>query len=322
MPDNAAPLTVGIDLGGTQVRAGLAQDGQVLARASRPTDVAGGPRAIIAQFEALVAEVASRAGGRPLAGIGVSAPGPLDSASGVVLGIPTLPGWQDFPLREVMATRFGLPVIVENDGLAAAFGEWRFGAGRGVDHLVYVTVSTGIGGGVIADGRLLRGRRGMAGHVGHMRLATEGPRCPCGTIGCFEAFASGTALGERARLAAARQPDGFLAAAAGNEHLEGRHVLAGARAGDPACLALLDQEADYLARGFASLVHLFSPEIIIMGGGVSQAFDLMADRIIAQVRRDVMPAFRDVRIVPALLGDNSGLVGAAALATQIGEALS
>jgi glucokinase len=321
MPNSGAPLTIGIDLGGTQVRAGLVEDGQVLARAARPTDMAGGPQAIVAQFEALVAEVTSDADRRSLAGIGISAPGPLDSSSGVVLGIPTLPGWQDFPLREVMKTRFGLPVIVENDGLAAAFGEWRYGAGRGVDNLVYVTVSTGIGGGVVADGRLLRGRRGMAGHVGHMRLSAEGPRCPCGAVGCFEAFASGTALRERARLAASRQPEGFLATAARGGDLDGRHILAGARAGDPVCRALLDEEAGYLARGFASLVHLYSPEMIVMGGGVSQAFDLMADRIAEQVRQDVMPPFRDVRIVPARLGDNSGLVGAAALAAQIGEAL-
>jgi glucokinase len=321
MPNRAAPLTVGIDLGGTQVRAGLVRHGQVLGRASRPTSVAGGPDAIIAQFEALVAEVTAGAEGRQLAGIGISAPGPLDSSTGTVLGIPTLPGWEDFPLRDVMANRFGLPVVVENDGLAAAFGEWCFGAGRGASNLVYATVSTGIGGGVIADGRLLRGRRGMAGHVGHMRIAAEGPRCPCGAIGCFEAFASGTALSERARRAAARQPDSFLARTARNEPIDGRHVLAGARAGDPTCLALLAEEADYLAQGFASLVHLFSPELIIMGGGVSQAFDLMEDRLIERVRQDVMPPFRDVRILQATLGDNSGLVGAATLAAQIGEPL-
>jgi glucokinase len=152
-----------------------------------------------------------------------------------------------------------------------------------------------------------------------LRLAAEGPRCPCGGIGCFEAFASGSALGQRARDAA--PAGGFLAETARRARLEARHVVAGARAGDAVCQSLLDEEADYLARGFISLVHLFSPERIILGGGVSQAFDLIGDRLVAGVRAGVMPAFRDVRIVPAALGDNSGLIGAAAIVTQLGEAL-
>jgi glucokinase len=321
MPSSEArPVTVGIDLGGTQVRAGLVRNGEVLARAAQPTDIAGGPAAVLAQFDALVAEVKSAANVAPV-GIGICAPGPLDSSSGVVLDIPTLPGWHDFPLRDAVAARYGLPALLENDGIAAAFGEWRFGAGRGAQNLVFVTVSTGIGGGVVADGRLLHGHRGMAGHVGHLRLAPEGPRCPCGGIGCFEAFASGSALGRRARDTAARS-GGFLAEAAQQERIEARHVVVGARAGDAACRALLDEEADYLARGFISLVHLFSPELIVLGGGVSQAFDLIGQRLAAGVRDGVMPAFRDVRIVPAALGDNCGLIGAATLATQLGEALS
>jgi glucokinase len=320
MPNSeaAGPVTIGIDLGGTQVRAGLVRDGVVLARAARPTDTAGGPAAVLAQFDALIAEVRATTAVAPV-GIGMCAPGPLDSLTGVVLDIPTLPGWQDFPVRDALAERYGLPALLENDGIAAAFGEWRFGAGRGAQNLVYVTVSTGIGGGVVADGRLLHGRRGMAGHVGHLRLAPEGPRCPCGGIGCFEAFASGSALGRRAREAT--PASGFLAEAATHERVEARHAVAGARAGDSACRALLDEEADYLAQGFISLVHLFSPELIVLGGGVSQAFDLIGERLGAGVREGVMPAFRDIRIVPAALGDNCGLIGAAALATQFGEAL-
>ena len=321
MPNSepAPPVTIGIDLGGTQVRAGLVRDGTVLARAARPTDTAGGPQGVLAQIDTLITEIEAGADVTPV-GIGVCAPGPLDSLTGVVIDIPTLPGWQNFPVRDAIGDRYGLPAVLENDGIAAAFGEWRFGAGREVQNLIYVTVSTGIGGGVIADGRLLRGRRGMAGHVGHLRLAPDGPRCPCGGAGCFEACASGSALGRRARDAAVLS-GGFLAEAAKRERVEARHVVAGARAGDPTCRALLGEEADYLAQGFISLVHLFSPELIVLGGGVSQAFDLIGDRIVAGVREGVMPAFRDVRIVAAALGDNCGLIGAAALATQFGEAL-
>ncbi len=221
-----------------------------------------------------------------------------------------------------MSLRLGLPVVIENDGIAAAFGEWQFGAGRGLDNLVYVTVSTGIGGGVVLDGRLVHGRRGMAGHVGHVRLAADGPRCACGVVGCFEAFASGTALGHRARLAAAERPEGYLAAVSRRERIEARHVVAGARAGDATSIRLLDEEADYLGIGFVSLIHLFSPDIVVMGGGVSQAFELIEGRIHAMIARDAMAPFRAVPVVAAGLGDNAGLVGAAALAEARYGALS
>ena len=193
-------LSIGIDLGGTQTRVALVRDGEVLRRAAEKTNVAGGPLAVLEQFDRMIRNVSSEE--RPeIASVGVSAPGPLDTETGMVLHIPTLPGWENFPLREVLAEELGLPVIVENDGVAAVYGEWKFGAGRGLRHMVFVTVSTGVGGGAVVDGRLLHGRRGMAAHVGHFRMAPEGPRCSCGATGCFEAFAAGTALTRRAREA-------------------------------------------------------------------------------------------------------------------------
>src|SRR5260221_8839978 len=157
---------IGIDLGGTQVRAALIDvSGNVLRRAAARTDVTGGPETILVQLERLVDAVCGRDERAALAGIGISAPGPLDSETGTILGIPTLPGWEDFALRDVLAARLAMPVVLENDGIAAAYGEWRFGAGRGVQHLVYVTVSTGIGGGVIVGGQLMHGPRRIAGHL-------------------------------------------------------------------------------------------------------------------------------------------------------------
>ena len=150
-----------------------------------------------------------------LAGAGVSSPGPLDTTAGVALGIPTIAGFAGYPMREEIGRRLSLPVALENDGIAAAIGEWKFGAGRGRDNLVYVTVSTGIGGGVIADGRVLRGRRGMAGHVGHMSFVQDGELCVCGGRGCFEAYGSGSALAQRARAAALDDPSSSLKAVAG-----------------------------------------------------------------------------------------------------------
>lgn len=315
----AGRRTIGIDLGGTQVRAALVEEGVVVRRAADRTDVAGGPPAILRQFRALVETVMSGEPWASIAGVGVSAPGPLDSETGTILGIPTLPNWTDFPLRAVLSDDLGLPVIVENDGIAAAFGEWRFGAGRGLRHLVYVTVSTGIGGGVVVDGRLMRGRRGMAGHVGHFRIAAEGPRCACGAIGCFEAMAAGTALGARAREQAARRPESRLARDSGRP-VDAADVVASARAGDAVALDLLREEAAHLGAGFTGLIHLYSPQTVIMGGGVSNAYDLLEVDIHRVIQRDALPPFRDVRVVPAGLGDNSGLIGAAALAA--GEAPS
>lgn len=308
-------LAVGMDLGGTQARVALVRDGQVVRRTAERTDVAGGPAAVLAQFDRMIRGVCSREERVALVSVGVSAPGPLDTDTGTVLHIPTLPGWEDFPLREVLGRELGLPVTVENDGIAAVYGEWKFGAGRGLRHMVFVTVSTGVGGGAVVDGNLLHGRRGMAAHMGHFRMAPDGPQCSCGATACFEAFAAGTALARRAREAS-RSGEGFLSKVAGERQVETRDVVAGAREGDEICIFLLAQEADYLGQGFTGLIHLFSPECVVMGGGVSNAFDLMSERIHAVIRRDAMQPFKDVPVVLAELGDNAGLVGAAALSLE------
>jgi glucokinase len=310
----AGDLAIGIDLGGTQVRVALVRDGSVIRRAATHTDVRGGPTAIIAQFRQLIAQICGPQDLARVAGVGVSAPGPLDSETGTIIHIPTLPNWEECALRDILAAAYGLPVVVENDGIAAAYGEWQFGAGQGLRHLVYVTVSTGIGGGVVVDGRLLHGRRGMAGHVGHFRMAADGPRCSCGATACFEALAAGTALNRRAREAARGDPAGWLGRLSRSGSVNARQVVEGARVGDRACLELLRDEATYLGAGLTGLIHLYSPERVILGGGVSQAFDLLERDIHAVIRRDAMPPFKSVPVVPAGLGDNSGLIGAAALA--------
>jgi glucokinase len=306
-----------LDLGGTQVRAALvAEDGTVQRRMALPTDVAGGPAAVLDQFEHMVAQLAGADGLHGLTALGVAAPGPLDSDTGTILGIPTLPGWEDFPLRAAVQRRFGWPVIVEGDGIAAACGEWRHGAGQGLRHLVYVTVSTGLGGGVVMDGRLLHGRRGMACHVGHLCLAVEGPRCSCGAIGCFEVLASGSALGREARAAARRAPDSLLGRLSREREVSASDAVAAARAGDPVAVELLAREATWLGIGFRSLLHAYSPERIVVGGGVSQAFDLLEPGIRAVLRGTALAPFREVPVVPAALGDNAGLVGVASLALE------
>ena len=294
-------LTLGIDLGGTQLRAAIIdQNGVLLRRAAVATDVPGGPTAIVAQIANLFDEVGVGLKDR-ITAAGVSSPGPLDLDNGRTSDLPTLPGWLNFPLRDTLSEKLSLTVVLENDGIAAANGEWKFGAGRGLHNLIYVTVSTGIGGGVVVDGHLMHGRRGMAGHVGHMMVDPEGPICGCGGKGCIEGIASATAFGVAAKRS------GFV---------DGKHAVKAARSGDARALALLDTEATWLGYAFASLLHLYSPEILIVGGGLSSALDLMMAGIRKQIDRYAMPAFREVQVVPAQLVDNAGLIGAAALAMK------
>jgi glucokinase len=309
---SASPV-LAADLGGTQLRVALVRDGKVLRRLAEPIEVRGGPEAILKQMSQQFARARGSADLGAPAALGVCMPGPLDTEAGVVSDVPTLPGWDGFPFLARLRDQFALPVALENDAIAAAVGEWRYGAGRGLRHMIYATVSTGIGGGAVVDGRPLHGRRGMASHFGHMAIAQDGPRCSCGRIGCFEAFASGSALGLRAQ-GLANDGRGYLAALAATRAVRGSDVVDGARAGDAQCKRLIEDEARFLGLGFVSLIHVHSPELVVMGGGVSQAFDLLSAGIHQVIAREAMPAFRDVRVVPAELGGDVGLIGAAAVA--------
>jgi len=307
------PLAIGIDLGGTQARAALIDAaGVVQARAVLATAADAGPAAVTDQLRQLAAAVGASVEKDRLVGVGVSSPGPIDTIRGVALSIPTLAGFVNVPFRQMIEDVVGLPVWLENDGKAAALGEWRFGAGRGCQSLVYVTVSTGIGGGVVLDGRLLHGRKGLAGHIGHMTIVRDGETCVCGGRGCWEAYASGPAFARRARLRA----EGDTSTRLGKDGapIDGRAVFEAAALGDALASALVAEQADWLGVGVASLLHLYSPEIVIVGGGVANGFDQLLPGIAARVAVDAMPAFGDTPIVRAALGDNSGLLGAAALA--------
>jgi glucokinase len=305
-------LAIGMDLGGTQVRAALVNEaGNVQKRAALPTAADEGPSAITDQLHQLANSVSAGVSPERLIGVGVSSPGPIDTVRGVALSIPTLAGFVDVPFRQMIETRVGLSVWLENDGIAAALGEWRFGAGRPYQNLVYLTVSTGIGGGVVSDGRLLHGRQGLIAHVGHMTVVRDGDLCPCGNRGCWEAYASGTAFAQRARLRVAG--DTVTSLGKNGELVDGRAVFEAASTGDVLASALVAEESDLLGVGIANLLHLYSPDVVILGGGVANGFDLLKPGIVSRIGVAAMPSFRDTPIVRAALGDNSGLVGAAAL---------
>lgn len=309
---------IAVDIGGTQVRVATFEGDKLNRRAALPTDVEAGPSGVMDQIDALIQQVSADSNNAPFAGIGLSLAGPIDTETSVVTRIPTLPGWDNFPVGRALAERTGLPAHVENDAIAATLGEWRYGAGRGVGNIVYLTVSTGIGGGAVVDDRLLHGRKGIAGHLGHMRMAQEGPTCPCGTVGCFEALASGSALTKRAIATAGESS--HLTKLARSRPVDARDVFEGARHGDGHCQHLVSEEAMFLGQGITSVIHMFSPDRVIMGGGLSHAFDQLEAGIHNVICADAMPPFKSVPVVRSALGDDSGLYGAACMVLDASRA--
>lgn len=308
---------VGVDLGGTKIYTALAGlEGNILAEARVPTRAREGPGAVLGRIADTVRQVCGEAGGAAPLALGIGSPGPLDPETGVVYRSPNL-GWDGVLLKAGLEEMLGLPVLVDNDANLAAFGEYSFGAGRGSRQMAYVTVSTGIGGGLILDGRIYRGSGGGAGEVGHMVLDPDGPPCGCGRRGCLEALASGTAMAARAReLAAAGRGEAILKEAGGGTGgITSAEVARAAAAGDPGALEIIIRAGEYLGMGLANLVNLFNPDRLVLGGGAlkaGEAFWAAMERELAA--RALRPALDQVRVVRAGLGDRSGLMGALALA--------
>jgi glucokinase len=240
----------------------------------------------------------------------------------VILSAPNLPGWDNLPLRRIMEERLGRPVFLGNDANLAALGEWKFGAGQGHQDVLYLTISTGIGGGVITGGRMLIGARGLGTEVGHMLAVPDGPLCGCGQRGHLEAVASGTAIARlaRAKLKAGDGSDSRIWELCGGDldNVTGALVGQAAQAGDEFARRLIVEAGTFIGRTVASLLHCLNPSIVIFGGGVSLLGDVILEPIRAAVRQYAMSEayWRYCPIVPASLGDNAGLMGAGALAME------
>jgi glucokinase len=311
-------LAVGVDIGGTKVAAGVVDEGgAVLARARRVT-----PSKDAAAVEATIADVVRELrAAHDVVAVGIGAAGFVDDARARVRFAPHL-AWRDEPLRDALTGVLGLPVVVENDANAAAWAEWRFGAGRGESHLVCVTLGTGIGGGMVIEGVPQRGRYGMAGEFGHMVVVPDGRRCECGNRGCLEQYASGNVLGREAReLARAGSPVtvSLLERVAGDvEALVGPVVTEAAREGDPCAVELFDDVGRWLGVGLANLAAALDPGTFVIGGGVSEAGELLLGPARESFRRTLTGrGYRPVaRIVSAAYGPEAGLVGAADLARR------
>ena len=313
--------TIGVDIGGTKVVAGVvAPDGTLLecVRTETP-DRSQSPQVVERTIEQVVRPLMRR---HPVYAVGIGAAGFVDAARSSVLFAPHL-AWRHEPLRDTMARRLGLPVVVENDANAAAWAEWRFGAGQGEPYLVCVTLGTGIGGGILMDGALIRGRYGVAGEFGHMQVVPGGHRCECGNRGCWEQYASGNALVREGReMAVANSPmaHGLLRAAGGDPARQsGPLVTQAAQAGDQAAVELLADVGHWLGVGIANLAAALDPGLFVIGGGVSDAGELILAPAREAFRRTLTGrGYRpEARLVRAQLGPEAGLVGAADLARQV-----
>lgn len=307
---------VGIDIGGTKTLSAVVDPaGRVLARHRIETPQTG-PGAVVAALAAGAEAVVAAAGLRSedLLGMGVGAPGPLDPATGVVFEPPNLEGWRNVPLAALLQDATSLRVFVENDANAAALGEAWVGAGAGVRDLIYITVSTGIGGGLILNGELYHGVSGTAGEIGHMTVEPDGPVCTCGRRGHLEAVASGQAIARMAQEAVRAGAPTRLSALGPPEGLSAEAVARAAAEGDQLAGEIFARAGAYIGIAVASLVNVLNPAMVIFGGGVSKAGDLLFDPVRRVVRERAFerPAAA-VRIVPAALGDDAGVIGAAAV---------
>ena len=310
-------LTIGIDIGGTKVLGGVVdENGKILATQRVPTPKEGG-----AALTKTIADVANHLlKDHDVVALGVSAAGLISSDRETILATGNISGWNGVNLKEELNKFVDLPIFIENDANSAAWGESRYGAGVGEDHMLILTIGTGVGGGAIIDGKLLRGAHGISAEFGHIRVVPEGQLCSCGARGCLEQYASGNALMRHVREAISASPDAaynLLARADGTiEGLTGHHITQAAGDGDPIALAGFNTTAQWLGAGIASLSALFDPACVVIGGGVIEAGEILLAPTRAAL--ELLIPFSGRRPIPkvvaATLGNDAGLVGAADLA--------
>jgi glucokinase len=304
--------SIGVDIGGTKIAAAVVTpEGKILSEVRYPTQAAP-PNLLIETVAQAITEVKD---GFEVGGVCVAVPGRILASENKVISAPNLHEIEDIRLDEEIGRRTGLMVTVENDANAAAWGEFRFGAGRGLQHMVSITLGTGVGGGIITHGMLLRGAQGAGGELGHVTIDPTGPRCGCGNYGCLEALASGTAIQRRAREVANERSTSALGRLAIERQVLGEDVTRLAQEEDDASISVLEETGRWLGIGLAGFVNTFNPEVIAVGGGASQAGELILESARKEVQLRASSPSRDlVEIKEATLGPESGVLGAAALA--------
>jgi glucokinase len=322
MPKRPSSYIVGVDLGGTNIVAGAmpADGSREIAFRSQPTHAVQGAdsvaQRIVQMIEDVIAVTCAETGATraDFLGVGIGAPGPLDREQGVIIVAPNL-GWKMFPLRARIHDATGLRTTLDNDANCATMGEWWTGAAKGAMNVIGVTIGTGIGGGIIIDGKLFHGASDVAGEIGHMTIDSTGRRCGCGNYGCLEAYASGPAIAERAREALMGETDGILMRMCEThfDRITAQMVYQAAKEGDLVAIDVVRETARFLGAGIGGLLNVLNPEVVVLAGGVVNAGEALFAPLRAEVkRRAFAPAVEACRIVPGLLGSSAGVVGAVA----------
>ncbi len=301
--------SIGIDFGGTTIKSGLVVGGEIVHRGNPiETETLGGADGIVEALVALVGQLGEH--GQPPAAIGIGLPGFVDSENGIVHELTNVPGWDEVPLRQILRDRTGLPVTIENDAKAMAYGEWKYGAARSGRYVVCITLGTGVGGALILDGKIHRGAKLAAGEIGHMSIDYRGRPGPYGTNGGLEEYIGNQQIAQRATeryRAAGREMT--------EEQCSPLHLAEAAHAGDAIARQLWEDLGDELGAALASVVWIINPDTIVIGGGVAKAGALIFDPLWKSIRNRTLDILHsDLRILPAALGNDAGIIGSAALA--------
>ena len=325
--DRRGEVVLAMDLGGTWVRVAVVDlAGRVLWRERAPTDSRGGKDAVIRNMDAALEKGISRAAGMSVAGVGVGLAGPVDPETGIMYRPPNIPDLDGVSFKALWQDRLEWPVVTGNDATLAALGEYTYGTGAGARTLVYITISTGIGGGIVIDGRPLWGAHGMAGEVGHMTIDWNGVPCKCGGSGCFEELASGTAIARMARERLPDAPGSLIAEATGGDpdQATGAVVFDAAERGDPLARDILAGVSRALGTSLVNILHILNPDVIVVGGGVTHNWEYLRPAVEVHIRDHAMPHVERLgyRLEVSTLGDDVGLLGAAALAWRAAGRLS
>ena len=302
--------TIAVDIGGTHIRVAVYEPDSTKPIAHQRTRSLGTKPGVYDRLEQAIETIWPKG---KVGAIGIASPGPLDPHTGTILATPNIPEWQNFPLTSRLSQHFNVPAYLDNDANMAGLAEWKYGAGRGHENLVYLTISTGIGGGVISNGCLLQGFRGMAAELGHMIIDPDGPLCGCGHPGHIESFASGPSI---ARYVMEQLNAGQPSSLQGQTSLNAAQIAEAARAGDALAISAFERAGHYLGIAVANYLAIFDPSILIFGGGVSQVGDLLFKPFEESLRKHTFhPHYLDnLTITKAALGDDAGLLGALALA--------
>ena len=305
---------IGVDLGGTKISTAISTiEGNILANVVLPTKAEEGEAAVLGRIVQSIDEVivGSSTSIDEIEAIGIGSPGPLDAKKGIIITTPNLP-FKNYNLVQPLKEKYNIPVYLDNDANAAAIGEYMFGAGKGKNSIVYFTVSTGVGGGAVLDGKVYRGHTSNALEIGHTTVDPNGPRCNCGNLGCLEAMSSGTAIAKKGKEAVSTNVETSLKK---HDTVTSYEVFKEAEAGDEVAKDIIDNALTYLGIGVANAIATFDPEMIIIGGGVSKAGDIVFDTVKKVVNKRCFKSMAEsCEIVPAGLGSDAGVVGAVALA--------